>query len=333
MRRYVPIFLILGMGIGAFFLIVGPVALNPLRVDWIDSGDRFQHFAGWTLYRQGPWTFPIGLSPHYGMTEHSSIVFTDSIPILAIFFKVIAVVLPETFQYLGLWMLTCFILQAYFAFKLLGLWTNSIALKLLGAAFFLFSPPMLQRLGDNTALSSHFLVLAALYLCLKPVKTLNFKVWLCMLLLAALTSFYLLTMLSALWLAYLVQCKWSDKSFTWPKLFGQMLAIGSCLWIACWQAGYFVMGSDIGGSSFHIGSMNMLGMFDSHGWSYLLPEIGDFGIDGGRYVNSGRVHESFAYLGLGVLLLLALCFLMIWRLRVKIFPNFHKYWALVLVVA
>jgi hypothetical protein len=259
------------MGVGAFFLIVGPIALNPFRVDWIDSGDRFQHFAGWTLYRQGPWTFPIGLSPHYGMTEHSSIVFTDSIPILAIFFKAFTIVLPETFQYLGLWMLTCFILQAYFAFKLLGLWTNAIVLKLLGAGFFLFFPPMLQRLGDNTALCSHFLLLAAFYMCLKQAKSTDFRAWFCLLMTGALIHFYLLTILVVLWLAYLIQRKWSEKSFTWHRIFSQALVIGFCLWIVCWQAGYFVMGSDVGGSSFHIGSMNVLAIFDSHGWSYILP--------------------------------------------------------------
>ncbi len=55
-------------------------------------------------------------------------------------------------------------------------------------------------------------------------------------------------------------------------------------------------------------------------------------MDRGRYVDAGRAHEGFAYLGIGVILLLALCFMMIWKLKVKIFTNFRKYWALVLVV-
>ena len=33
--------------------------------------------------------------------------------------------LPEPFQYFGLWFLTCFILQSWFAWKLMGLATRA----------------------------------------------------------------------------------------------------------------------------------------------------------------------------------------------------------------
>ena len=94
------------IGLGSFFLVVGPLALNPNNVAWLDGGfDPTQHYLGWVFFRHSPWSIPLGLNPHFGMDISSSIVYSDSIPILAILFKPFAALLPETFQYFGLWLL------------------------------------------------------------------------------------------------------------------------------------------------------------------------------------------------------------------------------------
>lgn len=83
-------------------------------------------------------------------------IFSDSNPLLAILFKAVDGWLPETFQYFGLWLLACFVLQAWFGWKLLGLITDNAALRLLGCGLLVFSPPMFLRTGGTCRLSRTF---------------------------------------------------------------------------------------------------------------------------------------------------------------------------------
>ena len=78
-----PLFL----GWMAFAIIIGPWALNPQSVSWLMHRDPMQHYLGWVFYRHAPWDFPIGLNPDFGMDISTAIVFSDSIPLFAIFFK------------------------------------------------------------------------------------------------------------------------------------------------------------------------------------------------------------------------------------------------------
>jgi hypothetical protein len=55
------------IGVVAFFLVVGPRALNPLNIAWLGNGDPATHYLGWVFFRQSPWSFPIGLNPSYGL--------------------------------------------------------------------------------------------------------------------------------------------------------------------------------------------------------------------------------------------------------------------------
>ena len=53
------------------------------------------------------------------MEYSSSIVFTDSLPLGAFISKYLRAFVPDTFQYFGIWLWLCFVLQALFAFKVL----------------------------------------------------------------------------------------------------------------------------------------------------------------------------------------------------------------------
>ena len=153
------------IGIVCFAIVCGFNAVNPLNEQWLfGGGDATQHYLGWLFYRNGPWSWPLGLNLDYGIDLHNSIVFTDSIPLLAIPFKALSAVLPNSFQYFGLWALTCFVLQAWFAWKLISLFSQDSWLCSLCTALFIFSVPLLSLFPENPALGSLFLVLAALYL-------------------------------------------------------------------------------------------------------------------------------------------------------------------------
>ena len=295
------------IGVLAFLIIAGHRFLDPTNVAWLVGGDPLQHYLGWAFYRNSPWTWPVGLNPLYGMEFSNSIVFTDSIPLLAIPFKTIHQFLPNPFQYLGIWVLFCFVLQAYFAFRLIGLITHSIAIQCLGSVLFLFSPPLIFRLSLHESLMGHFIILAALYLNLKPVndgvdtkkKYLHSLAWIFLLCIAVLTHFYLALMASFLWISDLMRRILLQKSASLGGvLIEAIIAFGAVIFVA-WQAGYFSIQSASSASrGFGDFRTNLLAIFNSRGWSYFIKPIPL------RDSVEAATGEGFQYLGAGSILLL-----------------------------
>ena len=79
-----PIVIVGLLGAAVFYLIVGVRVLNPQYIGWLMGDDPFTHFLGWHFFRREAWHFPIGLLHSYGMEMGSTIVYTDSIPLLAL---------------------------------------------------------------------------------------------------------------------------------------------------------------------------------------------------------------------------------------------------------
>ena len=76
------------LGLILFLVCYGFSALNP-SYEGIVMMDRdiTQHYMGWLYYRNSDWHFPIGLMDGISAPYQVSIVYSDSIPILAVFFK------------------------------------------------------------------------------------------------------------------------------------------------------------------------------------------------------------------------------------------------------
>lgn len=285
---------VLLIGLAGFLLVAGPRVLDPANVAWLRASDPATHYLGWAFFRQSPWQFPLGLNPDYGLELASSIVYSDSIPLLAIPLKLLDAWLPLPFQYLGLWLLVCFMLQGYFGWKLAGLVSNSAILRLLTAALLVLSPPMLVRLAGHWSLCSHFLILAGLYLALRPSAKARCRAWALLLTCTALVHGYILAMLLLLWLGDLAGRTWKgqlQRKLLPAELLGLILLVG----LTCWQAGYFSVGDGINDGSFYgYFRANLLTLMDSSNWSYLLKDLPEGPGD----------YEGFNYLGLGLLLLL-----------------------------
>ena len=81
------------------FYLLGFDNFNFSNQSWLTNGDLAQYQLGWKFYREDIWRFPLGLNPNYGITNSSSIIYSDSIPLLAIFFKIFRSFLFEDFQY------------------------------------------------------------------------------------------------------------------------------------------------------------------------------------------------------------------------------------------
>ncbi len=280
-------------GLFVFLAVVGPRALYPSNIAWLAQGDPSTHYLGWLFFRNSEWSFPVGLNPTFGLELSNAIFYSDSNPLFAIFFKVFSCFLPETFQYSGLLLLTCFILQAFFAYKLINLITNSPTLCMLAAFFFLFAPPMLWRLQGHYNLVGHFLIVASLYLVLCPSPKWRIISWGVLLMVSALTHAYILVMIGLIWVADIVG-RLAKKTLSINRAALELPIVFGLTWFACWQAGYFsVGGGDVSLGGFGFFRMNLLSIFDASGWSYMLRDIPGGGGD----------YEGFNYLGLGMIFL------------------------------
>lgn len=283
------------LGVLVFFVVIGPQALDPQNIAWLEQGDPATHYLGWEFFRHSPWTFPVGLNPFYGLELGSSIIFSDSNPLLALLFKPFSVWLPETFQYFGLWLLACFVLQAWFGWKLLGLMTDNPLIRLLGTGLLVFSPPMFLRMGGHLSLAGHFLILAALYLTLMPNLNRRRLAWGSLLAVTSLVHAYLLAMVALIWVADLVGKSFSRQLNRRQALI-EAVTVFALVSLCCWQAGYFAIADGAASGGFGLYRMNLLSPIDPAGWSLILPSLPKASGD----------YEGFNYLGLGVLLLLPL---------------------------
>ncbi|MDR1444725.1 MAG: DUF6311 domain-containing protein [Treponema sp.] len=156
--------------IGAVFFIFvfGTIILDFTYTDWLMAGgDLSQHYLGWRLFRSSSWYFPFGLMDNIVYPFKESIIYTDSIPLFAVIFKMFSPVLPENFQYFGLFGIICYTLQGGIGAMLIRRIGGGAAHAIIGSVFFVLSTVMMQRIYGHTSLSAHFIILLMILACLK----------------------------------------------------------------------------------------------------------------------------------------------------------------------
>ena len=300
MKNFLKDFLISALlGASSFILVLGLPALNPRNISWLEEGDMLMHYLGWSLYRKSPISNPIGYNEGWGANIASSIVYSDSIPLIAIPLKFLDQYLSNDFQFFGIWLLACFVLFAYFSCLIIKNITSDRVVQALLILILLFSPPLLFRTGWHMALVAQFFILSAIYLNLNRSTSRESLKWALILSACLLVQFYIFSSVYLLWVASIFSrvssgirsIKSSLLSFTCINLLLLLLA---------WQAGYFSVELSAAGTSHYGGyAINVLSIFNPHGWSYLLPDIYDH-------------HEQFedlAYIGLGNIFLVLIAIL------------------------
>ena len=294
-----------GLNIGliiAFALLLhitafGWQSLDPASTAWLLRDEPAQHYLGWYFFRHEPWHWPLGRIEGFGLPAGSSVAMTDAIPLLAIPFKLLSPLLPEHFQYFGLWMLACFMLNGYFGLRLMARLSEHASLRFLGALFFVLSPVLLFRAHGHEALMAQWMILAA---CERYYSGWKGRYWLLLCAIAALCHPYLLFMVLALYAAALLD---AARSGSVPlRWLGAHVAFCALFVLGLlWTAGYLLDGP-VDRSGYGYFSMNLLALFDpqffnasrffsQHAFS---PDFAPYG-----------QYEGFLYLGAGMLLLLA----------------------------
>ena len=158
------------IGLFSFLLVYGLTPLCVTNDNWIMAGydepDIIQHYAGWISYRNSDWSYPIGLAKDMACEDGTYISYTDSIPWVAITFKLFRNLLPYTFQFFGLYTLLCYILQAISSFKIIYFKTQNTVFSTLSTSLFTFSPILMERALRHTALGSQWLILFSILIYL-----------------------------------------------------------------------------------------------------------------------------------------------------------------------
>ncbi len=289
------------LGALIFIFIYGYNIIDPLHIEWNMSGtDRAFHFLGWHFFRFEPWYFPLGIIEKYRYPVGSCIVYMDAIPLIGIPLKLFNAILPQQFQYMGLWLMTTYMLQGFFAAILLKKISNNWRLILLGVTFFIISPILFWRAGGHEALAAHWLILAGLSLYLSPEKMNSTKVkWVFLIIVSSMVHFYLLVMVLAIWAGYLLKELLNDftRQHT-VQILQYIFFTMIILLFVMWVIGYFTIPIN-NTKTFGFGyySMNLLAPFtpEGGGKTTFLVNI--------KFATKGQ-YEGYNYLGLGILILI-----------------------------
>lgn len=290
------------LGVFCFLAVYGIRVLNPFYDDWLlGRGDLTQHYLGWCFFREDVWRFPIGLTNRLAYPDYSSVIYTDSIPLFAVFFKLLSPILPDTFQYFGWWGLACFALQGLFAAKVLNAFHVGKVQVLIGSVLFILSPVVIEKMFRHTALGGHWIILASIYLfvCHKQLYRDIWKTSLYWGLIGAYIGsvhMYFLPMCGA-FLCGFVLCSWLKERRIGPKYILPGIAFLAGLLGCTYLLGGFSTRAEAGSSGLGEFSFNLNGFLNAKGYSKVLPSLTTY--HDGQY-------EGFAYLGLGVLILLVI---------------------------
>ena len=285
----------------AFIYFTGGAILNPTNVKWLYWGDPATSYLGWQFFRDTAlFQFPLGKTPNFGSGFSSSILYTESIPFIAIPLKYFSFLLSDSFQYFGIWIYTTFILQVFFASKVLACWIKNSALRVLGSTLFLIAPIFLYRLVHNGSghigFTNQFLILWAILLILQKSKSV-FR-WSLVLCFSVLLSVGILPMILMLFVAYVVidAVKQRTTKVFIPNLI--LLIIPLLLTaLVLWATGG-TMVSNTTSEGFGTYRSTLASMIDpsppfNFSWSQIAPQIG----------SPRGTEEGFSFIGIsGVLL-------------------------------
>lgn len=290
----------------AFVLIYGVKILNPLYTDWLlTGGDPSQHYLGWEFFRRSDWYFPLGLTDQLAYPLKTSVIYTDSIPIFAVFFKLFRSILPQQFQYFGIWGLLCFVLQGYYAAKILGERSSSKTVILAGSIFFIVSPIMVFRMYYHTALAAHWLILLAIYFYFKHEKEYRdiFKPvmqWGILGILIGSIHLYFVPMCGAILLGYILCSIWKERKIR-IRFFYPGISFSVGLFLTIYLLGGFSSGADTGTNNLGLFSFNLNAFLNPMSYSTLLKNTS---LWNWPFYTQGQ-YEGFSYLGMGIILLCA----------------------------
>lgn len=237
--------------------------------------------------------------------EGVGLLFTDSNPLLGLFAKLIAPLLPPNAQLVGPWILASLVAQTVFAWLLLRRFAPGPVALWLGVVLLAF-PPTLANRFIHANLMAHWTILAALWLFISPARRGIGWWWLALIGVTALIHSYLLVMVGAIWASAQLVRLWSggrrDRLAVLAEAVGTLVMVAAIAWWLGVGRGQTVAGN------YGAFAMPLDALWNPGNASYsnLLPAIEQ---------HEGRGFEGFQYLGAGGLVLVALAAWSAWQHR------------------
>lgn len=311
MRKQRSVWIAAFLGMLLFLAIYGIRVLNPEYTLWLYSAgsDLTQHYLGWMAFRNSDWTFPIGLTDQLSYPEKISIVFTDSIPLFAVTFKLLGSVsyrlfscsLPENFQYFGWWGILTFILNGAFSARILQKYLKNDLQVVMGSVFFILSFQVLHRMFFHTALAAHWIIFLSMYPMIYRNEISRKKkalVWGLTGFLCGSVHLYFLAMCGLVFIGFVILDFGEEKKLSVIRRVG-VESMYFLLFLLATVLTVYILGGFAGNFTSYAGglgrgSFNLNGFINAQGKSELVSSLP---------VRPGQ-YEGFAYLGAGIMFLL-----------------------------
>lgn len=294
------------LGLLVYFCVYGPGHAIGSSSYWqVPQQDEQMALMGYRYFLHAPWHWPLFASDAVNVPYVKSLAFLDCIPIWALVNKALATVVPpwasfSEHAYLGLWHALAHVLQACFGVACLrALGHTSWRAGLVTAVVFVSIPTWIFRYA-HPALSAHWILLWGLLLYFRTPVGMATPRRLALaklgpLVVSSLVTPYHAAFSFSLYLPSVLRSRHRRTIAVW-------LPLGFAVTLfALWLAGYFAGESMRAQWGFEVESANLVG--------WLIPQrsgiVGDL-----TWIATAQAtpwqYEGYAYLGLGVLLLLAL---------------------------
>lgn len=312
------------------YLFLSAFGLRVLDVNDLDlvvgGGDFTNSYLGSVFYRIDAWRWPPltmqNVAYPFGMSAYGA----DIGPLISFIFKVLHTVFgasPE-WQFVGLWTLICYILQAYASVLIFRhIFTNKLSV-IVSSLFFICAPIMLVRVFVHINLQPHFLILFPMLLWLN--NKLGIKEWFyigVLYSLSLLTCPYFLPMQTGFFALLWYQKLFVEKQLKYSHFIMALLCLaGVCLfWM--YMLGVLTMTYKMNPGGWERYGLNLAALFIP-GWS--KPPI-PWADPMAKIVN----YDIDAYFGFGVFILIFL--------SLPAFKNLFKketwvhHWQVILLIA
>ena len=284
--------------------LLGFEYLDPTNTSWLFWGDLPTLQTGWNFFRIDEWRFPIFSNPNLGIYLNNNLIYSDSIPLFALFFKIFNFLLPDNFQYFSLWFLLCLYLQGLISYLIIFRVTRSINYSLIGSIFFIFSTIMINRITEFPAHFGHWIILLYFYTELLDENK-KFKLQNIVILLSLLINFYFTLMLLMIFFInqfYNLISRQKTLNSVLKHCFLILISVIPAMYIF----GYFQISPDDGlGWGYGYYNLNLNSFFNP--LSHTYTEINWSNFISVKPIQNGE-SEGFSYLGISGLIFLVLFF-------------------------
>jgi len=280
--------------------------LNPTYTGWLTQGDGIAEIS-WEFFRHQPiFQFPLGLNPKYGLEISSTIAFDGQIPLMSMIFHPFSSILPDRFQYVGIFLLISFTLNFYFAAKIFIFLRMSKTHIVVNSILLSLSPIILNRYIENThySLTSAWLILWAIYLNLKNDG--KYTQWILIFNIAVLIHFYYVIFVLTLYLINSIFNLMQNRINTLKYLLQNLILISSVL-LNMYLVGFFYGDVDIENIGYGMLKSTLTSLIDPSGWSIILGDIPE--LEG--------AYEGFSYIGTATIFLIAVYLLIAKKIKAK----------------